>query len=164
MNSENKNEFATSDTTNGTPTESSGVICEDIGKGKRTKAKLKEVIQCRKCWFSFRYTGNTINTQCPNCGNNIDARDRNEYSKNRKEHFLNLARTRKSSQESHRNLHKRALFVVVGHTNVKCSYCGCNDIRLLEINHKNGGGGKEMKSTIGTYILSAINLSKEGKL
>src|ERR1700678_122970 len=25
----------------------------------------------------------------------------------------------------------------------KCVYCGCNDIRVLEINHKNGGGWKE---------------------
>lgn len=26
---------------------------------------------------------------------------------------------------------------------LKCSNCGCPEIRILEINHKNGGGGKE---------------------
>lgn len=28
---------------------------------------------------------------------------------------------------------------------VKCVRCGCDDFRLLEINHKNGGGRKELK-------------------
>lgn len=27
----------------------------------------------------------------------------------------------------------------------KCVYCGCDDIRILEVNHINGGGGKEQK-------------------
>jgi len=29
--------------------------------------------------------------------------------------------------------------------NLKCKRCGCDDIRFLEINHINGGGGKEHK-------------------
>ena len=28
---------------------------------------------------------------------------------------------------------------------IECIRCGCNDIRFLEINHINGGGGKEAK-------------------
>jgi len=30
---------------------------------------------------------------------------------------------------------------------IECVRCGCNDIRLLEVNHKNGGGVKEMKKS-----------------
>jgi hypothetical protein len=30
---------------------------------------------------------------------------------------------------------------------VKCVYCGCSDIRLLEVNHKNGGGNQERYGT-----------------
>ena len=29
--------------------------------------------------------------------------------------------------------------------NLKCVRCGCTDIRFLEVNHKNGGGGKESR-------------------
>lgn len=29
--------------------------------------------------------------------------------------------------------------------NLQCSKCGCENIRILEINHKNGGGNKEFK-------------------
>ena len=32
-----------------------------------------------------------------------------------------------------------------------CSRCGCSDFRLLEINHKNGGGSKEYKSNRSHY-------------
>ena len=34
---------------------------------------------------------------------------------------------------------------IVSNNNIVCDRCGCNDIRLLEINHKNGGGSKETK-------------------
>ena len=40
---------------------------------------------------------------------------------------------------------------------IECSRCGCSDIRFLEINHKNGGGYKELrknnKSNIAALIL-----------
>lgn len=32
---------------------------------------------------------------------------------------------------------------IVGKGAVRCVCCGCDDARLLEINHKNGGGSKE---------------------
>lgn len=32
---------------------------------------------------------------------------------------------------------------VISNDNLSCAQCGCNDIRLLEINHINGGGSKE---------------------
>jgi len=118
--------------------------------------KLKTSLRCRKCWFSFLYNGTETRTFCPECGNRIDTRDRSEYSKTRKEHFQNLARTKKTkSKAASQNLHKSALFVVHGSTNVKCNHCDCDDIRLLEINHKNGGGGKEMKNR-STYFYRDI--------
>ena len=38
--------------------------------------------------------------------------------------------------------HRKAL-EVVSRGKMACVYCGCDDIRILEINHKKGGGGKE---------------------
>jgi len=33
--------------------------------------------------------------------------------------------------------------VIVGDGPIRCAYCNCDDLRLLEINHKYGGGRKE---------------------
>jgi hypothetical protein len=33
----------------------------------------------------------------------------------------------------------------ISNNNPVCVRCGCNDIRLLEVNHKNGDGGKERR-------------------
>lgn len=34
---------------------------------------------------------------------------------------------------------------IISNNNPHCVRCGCDDIRFLEINHKNGGGTKEKK-------------------
>lgn len=45
---------------------------------------------------------------------------------------------KQNSQKKHRSLS------IVGHGKIECANCGCNDERILEINHVNGGGRKEM--------------------
>lgn len=40
---------------------------------------------------------------------------------------------------------KTALEKIANGKELKCDNCGCNDKRLIEINHKNGGGTKEFK-------------------
>ena len=42
---------------------------------------------------------------------------------------------------------KRRAMQMVGNDRIECVRCGCNDIRLLEINHVNGGGAKDHKNT-----------------
>lgn len=37
----------------------------------------------------------------------------------------------------------RALQIVAKRPDPKCVYCGCDDVRFLEVNHKEGGGAKE---------------------
>ena len=37
------------------------------------------------------------------------------------------------------------LVIVAKSTTPKCVRCGCDDMRLLEVNHRDGGGGKEMR-------------------
>jgi len=45
---------------------------------------------------------------------------------------------------------------IISNNNLNCVRCGCDDIRLLEINHKNGGGHKESEKGIKStqYYLS----------
>jgi len=45
-------------------------------------------------------------------------------------------------KEYYRNLRLKALDLLGGR---KCENCGCDNLKILEINHKNGGGCKEHK-------------------
>lgn len=44
------------------------------------------------------------------------------------------------------NKRKLKALNIVGKGNLICSNCGCKDVRILEINHINGGGYKEYKN------------------
>lgn len=48
-------------------------------------------------------------------------------------------------QKRHRDKIRLAAMEVVGRGRLECSNCGCNNILLLEINHLNGGGAKELR-------------------
>lgn len=48
------------------------------------------------------------------------------------------------SRENGRRVRKTALLLVGGGI-VRCVRCGCDRAELIEINHKNGGGAKEIK-------------------
>lgn len=118
----------------------------------RTKCKLKQRIVCKKCFIAFENKSKKILTQCPNCKRNIDARIRTEESKvyNRKnKHRIeaykkyNKENSKTRGQKSRERL-RRTILNIVSNNNPVCVRCGCDDIRFLEINHKNGGGNKEM--------------------
>lgn len=44
-----------------------------------------------------------------------------------------------------KELSYKALCIVSDSDHPKCIRCGCDDVRFLEVNHKNGGGNKERK-------------------
>ena len=48
---------------------------------------------------------------------------------------------------------REAVFDILGR---ECSKCGFNDIRALQIDHKNGGGSKERKKYGGRYIYTLV--------
>lgn len=85
----------------------------------------------------------------------IDARDKIEYTKRymelhpeRKERLSEWGKkhAREHSQKTHMDLRRKVFAIVSKSTHPKCENCGCDDIRLLEVNHKNGGGNEEWKS------------------
>lgn len=93
-------------------------------------------------------------TKCPSCGKQIDARDRSDYNKqkyseNPESWRRRIADYREKHPDRVKKLYaKRRLFAlqrIAGSEKPICVYCGCDDIRFLEINHKNGGGSKEFK-------------------
>jgi len=121
---------------------------------RRGKSPLRKVINCRQCLYTFKHTTTKNYAICPNCGRQIDARDRSEsqkkyYEKNpeRAEKFKKYVDS--VDMKKHRNEQNRKerikVLLLVGKMEIKCVRCGCDNIPLLEINHINGGGLKEFE-------------------
>lgn len=124
-----------------------------IPRKARTKAKLKKRIVCKKCLIVFENTSLKNITQCPNCFKIIDARIRTEES--REYNKKHPERSKKYKEYDKENKKKRGkesrervrtvVFNLLSNNNPTCENCGCDDTKLLEVNHKNGGGNKELQ-------------------
>lgn len=53
-------------------------------------------------------------------------------------------RAKRKDREYQKKLRLEAMRKISGLESPVCASCGCDDFRLLEINHKNGGGRKEV--------------------
>jgi hypothetical protein len=113
---------------------------------------LKSKLICGECSYVWEYTGVSSSTNCPICNKRIDARDKTKYSEGyarlhpeRKVKLIEWWKNNKAkhSKDTTSKLKKRVFALVSKSINPICVSCGCNDLRLLEVNHKNGGGGKE---------------------
>ena len=116
--------------------------------------KNKSKLRCKNCGNVWEYKGEKSTAACPLCGKVKDARDRSDYSRR----YLLLHPERKDKLKEWLKTHgqehwhttserlRQSVFAIVSKSTIpRCANCGCDDIRLLELNHKNGGGGQEYK-------------------
>jgi len=79
-----------------------------------------------------------------------------DHKKYRIKHKEHLKKYNKKYNEEHKEKLKKYMgrwyeqyrvniLNIISNDNPHCVRCGCDDIRLLEINHKNGGGSKELQ-------------------
>lgn len=106
------------------------------------KTPLKAVVACKACHWTWKPYSGFGNEPCPKCQKVRGVRDR-KYTPNREALKLNTKRKR-TGGEWDRVYRMRARLLVGGGT-LACANCGCDKVEMLEINHKNGGGGKEHK-------------------
>jgi protein-arginine kinase activator protein McsA len=124
-----------------------------IPRKARTKAKLKKRIICKKCFIVFENISLKNLTDCPNCGKIIDARIRTEesriYNKKNPDRLLKYKQYDKTNKKERgkisRERVRKVVFNLLSNNNPICENCNCDDVRLLEVNHKNGGGSQELK-------------------
>lgn len=115
--------------------------------GDCRKSKIKSRVGCRSCEWVWKPSGEATREACPNCGIVRDVRDRNGEKKPNIESIKKWRAERPGySTEWERRYRLRAL-MLVGRGTIACVRCGCDQPNLIEINHKNGGGGKEHKSS-----------------
>ena len=70
---------------------------------------------------------------------------RREYMEKYRSEHEEVNNETKERSKNHNRKNRVDLLNLLSNNNPRCIRCGCNDTRLLEINHKNGGGGKELE-------------------
>jgi predicted RNA-binding Zn-ribbon protein involved in translation (DUF1610 family) len=122
--------------------------CREVEAARRKpwgKTPIKAVVSCRGCNWTWKPATGFGREACPQCGKVRGVTDRNfEGRKN----IATLREWRSHrpgyATEKEREYRKRAV-LLVGRGDVHCVRCGCDRAELIEINHKNGGGAKEIK-------------------
>ena len=75
-----------------------------------------------------------------------------EYLKAYKKKYYKEHKESEKEYSRKRNKQRRnKLLDIISNGNPVCVRCGCNDTRLLEINHINGGGTKEVRGKVVTF-------------
>lgn len=129
-------------------------------KKRHCNVPVHGLLVCRQCGADWNHDNGGLKANCPFCGKEKDARDRGGMGAGDKERLKLLQENPKRGEyaKAHRVLQrKRVLFKVSGSIAPVCVRCGCDDTRLLEINHKNGGGGREMKAKGVEFYRSIIS-------
>ena len=122
------------------------IIC-----GDNCDEKIRKELMCRGCGAVWSHTTGKTRAACPFCGKTKDARKRKYPETNeQKNGFKRLIGDRSVKnayqKRSRELLRKRVLFRIAGTNDFRCVRCGCNDMRFLEINHKFGGGKKDLRN------------------
>lgn len=124
-----------------------------------TTYPIRERIICSKCLNVFYPDINIkeAKRECPFCKHIIDVTDKTLYYKKWRENNPECAKRslyrlrkyydedRKERLKEKRKRVKSVVLNILSNGNPHCVRCGCDDIRLLEVNHKNGGGHQESK-------------------
>lgn len=121
-------------------------------------SEIREVATCRACAFAWKPVGDKTTEKCPSCGKRRDVRKRKYVGD------LNALKAWRAKNPGYATEHSRRYreiaLNVIGGGKIECVRCGCDDVRMLEINHKNGGGGKEMKGNSQSFYRDIARLKR----
>lgn len=114
-----------------------------------TSYNVKSLVNCRKCYSQISNPHGLGSLDCPDCGQRIDCRLKTtKMTPERLTKFKNWCAVPDNKQKHKKNWQTRERMVIlkkVGRGKIECSNCGCSDVRILEINHINGGGTLETR-------------------
>lgn len=125
---------------------------------RATEQPLKDVLRCTHCGWRWKRQETKILIPCPNCGVCVNARlfkrtgnitQIQAYRNKNREQIAASARKKKRIDFEH-------ALRIVGRGKMECVSCGCSDLRILEINHINGGGRKEASNKRHAFIRAIV--------
>ena len=100
---------------------------------------------------------------CKNCHNTYLTKLRRtseNYRKYERRYKENHRELIKVHAKKCRIKRRQKVLMIVGNGNVMCKRCGNTDIRILEINHINGGGNKEVGRKSSIFLNNILNGSR----
>jgi len=125
------------------------------------KTPIKSVVACRACDWTWRPSTGFGHERCPKCSKVRSVRDRNyEGRANIASLKRNMKVNPKRRTEWDRTYRRRAV-LLVGRGDVVCVRCGCDRPELIEINHKNGGGGIELRKMKGKFYRAIATMNRD---
>lgn len=120
--------------------------------------EIKPVATCRACNFAWKPKGDRTTEKCPSCGKRRDVRKRKFVAN---VEGLKAWRAKNPGYATEHSRKYRAIAMsVIGGGKISCVRCGCDDERLIEINHKNGGGGLELKGKSQSFYRDIARLKR----
>ena len=122
-------------------------------KNQKRCAKCKEV-KPRSDFNKSSYSNDEKQSYCKLCSNK---RTREYYAKNierMRQKIRDYGKThREEGNERAKKYYRKIRREAISKLGGKCERCGITDIRLLNINHIDGGGRKELDEVYGGWIL-----------
>jgi len=94
---------------------------------------------------------------CKGCKNVIDINYRSSGRTYCSDNCLQIAS--KENGKNHRLNRRIMVFKMLG--GLKCVYCGCDEYKALEINHRLGGGCREYKNGMGGQLVTDLFYKKK---
>jgi hypothetical protein len=126
-------------------------------RGPIRTTPLKDVVACRVCDWTWKPYSGKSRENCPSCGKIKCVRDRRYESD-----LASIKRpvTRKRTATEWERTYRRRAKLLISGGSMACVRCRCDDERLLEINHKNGGGGIELKAQGNRFYRSIARMER----
>lgn len=115
-----------------------------IGNATLYLGDCRESVACRACDWVWKPAGTRTTEPCPKCGKVRDVRKR-KYAPRNVDALKAWRAERPGYSTEHDRRARRQALLLVGRGVVACVRCGCDRSELIEINHKEGGGGKELR-------------------
>jgi hypothetical protein len=111
---------------------------------KRTRnVKLRGLVTCVSCEMPWEPLADGVCKQlCPHCGRLKDVR----VARPKAMRPEDIGRVRSGRRVGVERANRKVALVLIGRGKLSCVRCGCDQVALLEINHKEGGGSKDNRA------------------
>lgn len=129
-------------------------------RNRKSTFAAKDFKYCPNCHAENRNPNKVASACCHDCNHRIDFRTRVGFSQERLNKLKIWCRI-----DNNKNVHaaktrirdRLNILKKVGRGSIKCVNCGCDDYRIIEINHINGGGTKEKNRTNRQFFRDILN-------
>ena len=106
---------------------------------------IREVATCRACGWAWKPTSGFTVEPCPHCGKEKNVRVIRQDARSGLQKLIAWRSGRAGVGDDTKRRYRKTALLLIGKGRIVCCRCACDRAELIEINHKNGGGMKELQ-------------------